>query len=534
MRVSREYDVAILGSGFGGSLLSMIARRARRSVVLLERGRHPRFAIGESSTPLANLALEELADRYDLPRLKPLAKWGTWQDSYPQIPCGLKRGFSFFAHVLGGPAPDPSDRDRQLLVAASPNDRIADTHWYRADLDHFLVREAQAIGVDYVDEVRLDRMCESEQSVRLEGERCGRPFSVRARFLVDATGPRGFVHGALGLAEASFPGFPQTEALFSHFSGVAPMGSESGSPYAVDNSAIHHVFDGGWIWVLRFNNGITSAGAAVSKGLADQLQLREGAEAWRRLLDLLPGVGKHFAGAKAELPFTRVPHLSFLSSAVAAKRWAMLPSAAAFTDPLLSTGFPLTLFGVMRLGEIISESWDSPEFTSRLAKYAEATREEALATSRLIGALYGAMHNFPLFTALSFLYFAAASFSEAARRLGHPQRSDSFLLCRDPVFGPVFYRLCDEARQIRTQAESDRLRARILAEIEPFNIAGLGQPGRRNWFPVDPDDLFRGAGKLAASRREVERLLERSGFSVAGLAASREDPIVPASKGRVP
>ena len=27
-------------------------------VVLLERGTHPRFAIGESSTPLANLSLE--------------------------------------------------------------------------------------------------------------------------------------------------------------------------------------------------------------------------------------------------------------------------------------------------------------------------------------------------------------------------------------------------------------------------------------------------------------------------------------------
>jgi len=42
-------------------------------VALLERGRHPRFVIGESSTPLAGLLIEELADRYDLPRLRPLA-----------------------------------------------------------------------------------------------------------------------------------------------------------------------------------------------------------------------------------------------------------------------------------------------------------------------------------------------------------------------------------------------------------------------------------------------------------------------------
>jgi len=47
------FDIAIVGSGFAGSLLAMIARRLERSVILLERFKHPRFAIGESSiTPL--------------------------------------------------------------------------------------------------------------------------------------------------------------------------------------------------------------------------------------------------------------------------------------------------------------------------------------------------------------------------------------------------------------------------------------------------------------------------------------------------
>jgi tetracycline 7-halogenase / FADH2 O2-dependent halogenase len=69
-----EADVALIGSGFAGSLMALALRRQGRSVVLLERGRHPRFAIGESSTPLANLLIEELADRYSLPRLRPLSK----------------------------------------------------------------------------------------------------------------------------------------------------------------------------------------------------------------------------------------------------------------------------------------------------------------------------------------------------------------------------------------------------------------------------------------------------------------------------
>jgi len=71
-------DLAIVGSGFGGSILAMVARRLGLRVALLERGRHPRFAIGESSSPLAGILIEQLADRYDLPRLKPLAAFGAF------------------------------------------------------------------------------------------------------------------------------------------------------------------------------------------------------------------------------------------------------------------------------------------------------------------------------------------------------------------------------------------------------------------------------------------------------------------------
>ena len=110
--MSADYDIAIVGSGFAGSLLAMIARRLGKSVILLERGKHPRFAIGESTTPLSNLLLEELATRYDLPNLLPLCKWGTWRKSNPELACGLKRGFTFYHHQ---PGREPQ-RDDQLQI----------------------------------------------------------------------------------------------------------------------------------------------------------------------------------------------------------------------------------------------------------------------------------------------------------------------------------------------------------------------------------------------------------------------------------
>ncbi len=218
--VPADYDIAIVGSGFAGSLLAMIARRQGRSVILLEKGRHPRFAIGESSTPLSNLLLEDLALRYDLPGIVPLTKWGTWQQAYPNLDCGLKRGFTFYHHQFGQHAGASPGREDQLLVAASPHDGIADTHWYRADVDEHFLREAENIGVEYLDEIELTEAVERDDEVFLHGKRRGSTIAISARFVVDATGPRGFLHHAFGLSELPLPDMPPTQALYTHFRDV--------------------------------------------------------------------------------------------------------------------------------------------------------------------------------------------------------------------------------------------------------------------------------------------------------------------------
>lgn len=525
-----HFDIAVVGSGFGGSLTALIARRLGRSVVLLERGTHPRFAIGESSSPLANLLLEELARRYELPRILPLARWGTWQRAYPGIGCGLKRGFTFYGHRLGRPfAADPDRRD-QLLVAASPHDEVADTHWYRPDFDLFLVREAQAEGVAYLDRTRLDRVTWESGGAMLDGERSGERLSIRARLVVDASGPRGLLHRALGLRERSFRTVPATQGLYTHFSdvrrveGTGILPSQGSPPYPVDDAALHHIFEGGWIWVLRFNNGITSAGVAATDRLVEEFRLADGAPAWDRLMARLPTVREQFAGARPLLPFIHAPRLPFRSERAAGPSWALLPSAAAFVDPLLSTGFPLTLLGIQRLARAVEEAWDSPCFVSQLDDYAERTFFEVETAARLVGALYANFHDFPLFAALSLLYFAAASFAETARRLSRPGLAGSFLCGDHALFGPAFRRCCASALQGGVPGQRDALLRDIFRAIEPLDVVGLSDLSRRNWYPADARDLLRSADKLGASREEVEELLLRSGFSPRGIQVSRSVP----------
>jgi FADH2 O2-dependent halogenase len=516
--LTADYDIAVVGSGFAGSLLAMIARRQGRSVLLLERGKHPRFAIGESSTPLSNLLLEELSARYNLPRIAPLSKWGTWQQAYPGLNCGLKRGFTFYHHTFGSRAGVDPDHSDQLLVAASPHDAIADTHWHRADVDSFFVREAQAIGVDYLDEVLLKSATEHETGLQIEGTRHGNDVSFSARFVVDATGPRGFLHRAFSLPELDLPDYPRTEALYTHFSNVHRL-DPSGEipPYPVDDAAVHHVFDGGWIWILRFRNGVTSAGVAATSALAARVGLSEEAPAWRRLLEFLPTVRDQFAAAIPERPFVHAPRLSFRSGLIAGQRWALLPSAAGFVDPLLSTGFPLVLLGVSRLADIFEQAWDSPRMASALSAYAARTDDELLATANLIKALYASLSNFPLFVGLSLLYFAAASYSETVRRLGKPHLATSFLLQDNPSFRMrelIERALAGPPSGGRgSNSHTQALIADIVRAIEPFNVAGLGDPHRRNWYPADAEDILRAASKVDSDRDEVARLLARCGFS---------------------
>jgi tetracycline 7-halogenase / FADH2 O2-dependent halogenase len=520
-----DADVAIVGSGFAGSLTALALLRCGRRVALVERGRHPRFAIGESSTPLANLLIEELADRYSLPRIRVFSKWGTWQRERPDVACGLKRGFTFFFHQPGEECGDDRDHERQLLVAASPQDGIADTHWYRPEFDQALAAEAQAEGAVYLDMTRLTGIRFEGARTILDGDREGQTVRITASFVIDASGPRGFLHRELKLGEASDRWLPPTQGLFTHFEGVERWDrvrpSPDSPPYPIDDAAVHQVFPGGWIWILRFNNGLTSAGAALTDLLAATLRASEGAAAWERLLAMLPAVAEQFRPARAVLPFMHTPRLAFRSARVAGPAWALLPSAAGVIDPLLSTGFPLTLLGILRLVDLLDRTSPGDERDAALMDYERTTLAELDATERLVAALYATMNDPPLFKRLSLLYFAAASFSETVRRLGRPDLAPGFILSAHPAFGSELEACSRLAASVTPGTARVALEARIERAIEPFDTAGLLDRSRHDWYPVLASDLIASAPKLQASDGQIRGLLERSGMTANGVGTVR-------------
>jgi FADH2 O2-dependent halogenase len=262
-----EADLVILGAGFAGALMALTARQIGLRPILIEKGQHPRFAIGESSTPIANLVLEGLTGAYRLPRLLPLTKYGRWQAAYAELACGLKRGFTFIRHEPGRAFTPGPEHANELLVAASRHDEIGDTHWFREHVDQFIVSEVQAAGIPYYDQTEVTAL-EHTGGWSIRGNRLGKELQVAAGFLVDATGPSGLVARALGIAVDARNLRTNSWSVYSHFADVdlwqdvllEQGGTIDEHPYHCDHAALHHVLEEGWIWVLRFNNGITSAG----------------------------------------------------------------------------------------------------------------------------------------------------------------------------------------------------------------------------------------------------------------------------------
>ena len=137
--------------------------------------------------------------------------------------------------------------------------------------------------------------------------------------------------------------------------------------------------------------------------------------------------------------------------------------------------------------------------------------------AKLVVALYASMNDFPLFTTLTLLYFAAASFTETARRLHRPDLAGGFLLNDHPDFSPRLHSCCDRVLRAFshggvTAAARASLTDDIYRAIEPFDVAGLCDQGRRNWHPVAARDLLNAAGKLGVSQTEIKQLLARCGF----------------------
>ena len=487
------YDVVILGSGFGGSLVAAILGQAGLSAAVIDRQKHPRFAIGESSTPAADLILHDLANRYNLPELLPLTRFGRWRKTYPQILCGCKRGFTYFWHGDEDGFQPSIDHRQELFVAANASEEEADTQWYRPDVDHFLASVAQNHSAQLYEETRITAIDHPKKySWLLDLEQHENRLHIKAEFLLDASGPAAILPRYLNLNNQTDQLQTDSSAVYSHWEGL-PLYEDSlksrgakirDYPYPTDDSAIHHLFRDGWAFQLRFANGLTSLGSVfvpnhrVDRNLPLDQIITRNRPALAEIL--IPAQQAPFPGK-----LYGTGRMQRLWDLGAGHDWAALPFTIGFIDPLHSTGIAHNLSGIERLSEILL-AIPTTERTEHLGHYSSQVIQELRWIDLLIAGCYLGLADFRLFTAWSMVYFAMATSYEKHRLA--PSKSDSgFLLAGDSACVERIGRLYRRLKQVRnTKLLKEQgiidFQQEVKVAITPYNHVGLFEPEIPNMY----------------------------------------------------
>lgn len=402
MNEPTPYDTIILGSGIGGAALATILARHGHKVLLLEKGRHPRFAIGEAAFFRTCLWIWLTAQRYDVPELLHLVSPEAIAEHITPS-AGLKQTFGQAYHRAG-----ESYRIEETHNIVTPLAFFfRDTHFFRQDIDHYLVKTAIKYGATYRDHTHVTGIELDEAGVTVRTE-AGDMF--RGRYFIDGAGFRSPLAEQLGLRDKTPRTRTNSRGIFSHFTNVPPFddileGKIPGS-YSLFEGTLHHAFDGGWFWVIPFDNNQWSDNPLCSVGVMldrDKFPRPEGVspeEEFWQIVNRYPGIAQHLQNAKAVRPFVGTDRIQYTASQATGPRYSLLAHSYSFVDPLYSRGMMWTFENVYALAHRLMAALDSDDFAVERFEYLNGLAEAQLQQAdQLVHNGYRAMAHFDTWNA---------------------------------------------------------------------------------------------------------------------------------------
>ncbi|MFF7451870.1 MULTISPECIES: FAD-dependent monooxygenase [unclassified Streptomyces] len=363
-----RYDVAILGAGMAGGMLGAVLARNGVKVLLIDAGTHPRFAVGESTIPYTSAMTRIVGERYDVPEIVHLASFRGIQDHVSPM-SGRKQNFGFVYHREG--QDQNPDEINQLVV---PEWQRTESHLFRQDTDAYLFHLAVKYGATPLLGTRVTDISTGPDGAVLRSDR-GEEY--HAEYLVDGSGFRSPVADAFGLREEPTRARHHSRTLFTHMVGVtpyddAPAAAAHKQPSPWHHGTLHHVFDGGWLWVIPFDNHdgaispLCSVGLTLDERKFPKPQDLTPQEEFDAFLARFPQIAEQFTDARAVRPWVATGRLQYSSSSTVGERYCLTAHAAGFIDALYSRGLTNTLEVVNSLAwRLIEASRDGDWSTER-------------------------------------------------------------------------------------------------------------------------------------------------------------------------
>ena len=338
-------DVLIIGGGPAGSTAAILLVELGYRVVLLEKGRHPRFHIGESLLP-ANLPLFERLGVAEQIRAIGMEK----------------RGAEFVS---------PWHTHAETYLFADAWSCVSPFAYQvrRSEFDQILIHRAAAAGATIIEDCRARHVevLRNADAVEVLAEHAsGKRELWRARFLLDASGRDTLIASQLGYKRRNSK--HNSAAMYAHFSGVQRHASTNAGNISI------FWFDHGWFWLIPLADGVTSVGAVVWPYYMKQ-RTKPPREFVLETIQLCAPLAERLAQAQRVTDVEVTGNYSYASVHSHGNRFLLLGDAYAFIDPVFSSGVWLAMNSAVAGAEAVDTCLRAPaQAASALRKFARTMR----------------------------------------------------------------------------------------------------------------------------------------------------------------
>jgi len=405
--MNEQYDVAILGAGFEGGMLGTIMAHSGAKVVIIDAGTHPRFALGESTVRHTFRMIKIMAERFGVPEFKTEFNSGEQLHKHVSAGFGVKKNFGFVYHRDG--QHQRPEEATQLVIP--PYREGYEAHLFRQDTDQYLTYTAIHHGATVKYQTKVKEVDTDAQGVTIKTDKGD---TIRARFIADASGGGHVLARMWNLRDNPPRVRLQSRCLFTHMIDVKPYDDltlPNGIPQAPRpwySGTCHHLFDGGWLWVIPFDNREGSTNKCVSVGLSFEMRKYPKPtdmtpdQEWRWFLDKFPSIKEQFKDAKLVRDWVSSDRLQGSCKQTVGDRWAIMAGGAGsgFLDALFSRGLASSVEVINALAARLIKAIKDDDFRAERFEYISRIHEINLRNNdRLVYGAYVSFRDFDLWNA---------------------------------------------------------------------------------------------------------------------------------------
>jgi flavin-dependent dehydrogenase len=365
---AQTFDVVIIGGGPAGATVGTLLAKGGRKVLIVERGKFPRFHIGESLMPESYWVFERLGL---LPKLKA---------------SNFVRKYSVQFVTASGKESQPFFFDEMNPHECSVTWQVVRSEFDKMMLDNAAEHGATVWEETNVVDVLLEKS-ETDDLPRATGivvQKDNRQLTIKAKVVVDATGVNTMLAKRLGIRR----GDPKLRkaSYFAHYKGGRrDPGKNAGATLVLSTAS-----NDGWFWYIPLPNDIVSVGVV---GDIDRLITKNKGKLPEQILEEelknCPGLDDRMTQATRVSPVHVLSDFSYRATRCAGDGWVLVGDAFGFLDPMYSSGVFLALKSGELAADNILEALDKNDTSAaQLSKWGDLVSDGMTSIRKLVYAFY--------------------------------------------------------------------------------------------------------------------------------------------------